>query len=94
MKIQGQGHNQNRPKSNQVIYRSGPTTVPKMKEIQEVVQKLLPEEESAAGSDAGSAGGGRRMNWYRNIKSHLVYQGDLIRFAPFSDKQTVWITVI
>ena len=48
MKIQGQGHDQNRPKSNQVIYRSGPTIVPKMKEIQKVVEKLSREQESAA----------------------------------------------
>ena len=46
LKIQSQGHNENRPKSNQVIYRSGPTIVPQMKEIQKVVQKLLHEEES------------------------------------------------
>ena len=38
-----------RRKSNQVIYRSGPTIVPKMKEIQKVVQKLSREQESAAG---------------------------------------------
>ena len=44
----GQGHNENRPKSNQVIYRSGPTIVPKMKEIQKVVQKLSLEQESTA----------------------------------------------
>ena len=35
-----QGHDENRPKSNQVIYMSGPTIVPKMKEIQKVVQKF------------------------------------------------------
>ena len=29
----GQGHDENRPKSNQVIYRSGPTIVPQVKEI-------------------------------------------------------------
>ena len=40
LKIQGQGHDENRPKSNQVIYRSGPIIVPKMKEIQKDVQKL------------------------------------------------------
>ena len=56
-----QGHDQNRPKSNQVIYRSGPTIVPKMKEIQKVVQKLSREQESAAGSGgSGGAGGGVR----------------------------------
>ena len=49
LKIQGQGLDQNRPKSNQVIYRSGPTIMPKMKEIQKVVQKLSREQESEAG---------------------------------------------
>ena len=39
----------NQTKSNQVIYRSGPTIVPKMKEIQKVVQKLSREQESMAG---------------------------------------------
>ena len=54
----GQGHNESRPKSNQVIYRSGPTIVPKMKEIQKVVQKLSREQESAAGGGAGGGGAG------------------------------------
>ena len=45
----GQGHDENRPKSIHVIYRSGPTIVLKMKEIQKVVQKLSREQESAAG---------------------------------------------
>ena len=49
LKIQGQGHDKNRPKSNQVIYRSGPTIQVKMKEIQKIVQKLSHEQESAAG---------------------------------------------
>ena len=49
LKNLGQGHDENRPKSNQVIYRSGPTIVPKMKEIQKVVQKLSREQESSAG---------------------------------------------
>ena len=44
----GQGHNENQPKSNQVIYRSGPTIMPKMKEIPKVVQKLSRKQESAA----------------------------------------------
>ena len=57
LKNLGQGHDENRPKSNQVIYRSGPTIVPKMKEIQNVVQKLSREQESAAG---GGGGGGVR----------------------------------
>ena len=46
-----------RPKSNQVIYTSGPTIVPKMKEIQNVVQKLTREQESAAGGGGGGGGG-------------------------------------
>ena len=48
MKGQGQGHDENRRKSNQVIYGSEPTIVQKMKEIQKVVQKFLREQESAA----------------------------------------------
>ena len=48
LKIQGQDHNENQPKSNQVIYRSGPTILPKIKEIQKIVQKLSHEQESAA----------------------------------------------
>ena len=43
-----------RPKSNQVICRSGPTIVLKMKEIQKVVQKLSRGQESAAGAGAGA----------------------------------------
>ena len=58
LKNLGQGRDENRPKFNQVIYRSGPTIVPKMKEIQKVVQKLSREQESAAGG--GGAGGGVR----------------------------------
>ena len=57
MKIQGQGHDENRPKSNQLIYRSGPTIMLKMKEIQKVVQKLSREQESAAGGGSGGGGG-------------------------------------
>ena len=49
LKNLGQVHDENGPKSNQVIYRSGPTTVPKMKQIQKVVEKLSREQESAAG---------------------------------------------
>ena len=50
LKNLGQGHNEIRPKSNQVIYRSGPTIVPKMKEIQKVVQKLSCEQKSSVKS--------------------------------------------
>ena len=44
LKIQSQGHDENQPKSSQVIYRSGPTIVQKMKEIQKFVQKLSREK--------------------------------------------------
>ena len=53
----GQGHDENRPKSNEVIYRSGPTIVLKMKEIQIVFQKLSREQGSAGGG--GACGGVR-----------------------------------
>ena len=49
-----QGHDENRPKSNQVIYRSGPTIVLKMKEIQKVVQKLLRGQKFAARAAAAA----------------------------------------
>ena len=49
MIIQGQGHDENGPKSNQVIYRSGPSILPKIQEIWKVVQKLSCEQNSAAG---------------------------------------------
>ena len=45
-----------RPKSNQVIYRSGPTIVPKMKEIRKVVQKLSRGQEAAAGGSGVRTG--------------------------------------
>ena len=54
LKIQGQGHDENQPKCNQAIYRSGPTIMPKMKEIQRVVQKLSRGQESAAGGQTGT----------------------------------------
>ena len=53
MKIRGQGHNENLPKSNQVNYRSGPTIMPKLKEIQNVVQKLSREQDSVADGGGG-----------------------------------------
>ena len=54
--IQGQCHQQNQTKSNQVIYKS---ILPKMKEIWEIVRKLLHDEKSAAGiyGDGGSVAG-------------------------------------
>ena len=56
--IFGQGHDENRPRCNQVIYRSRPTIVPKKKEIQNFVQKWSREQESEAGGGGGGGGGG------------------------------------
>ena len=72
MKIQGQGHDENRPKSNQVIYRSGPTIVPKMKEIQKGVQKFSRGQSLR-----------RRTNRYKNIVIPPVYRGDLMSEALY-----------
>ena len=58
--VQGQGQDQNRPKSNQVIYRSGPIIVPKMKDIQKVVQKLSREQKSAARAGGGGVRTGKK----------------------------------
>ena len=66
----GQGLDENRPKTNQVIYRSRPTTVPKIKEIQNFVQKLSREQESAAG-------GGVRIGT-KNIKYLCHKWSDLV----------------
>ena len=79
LKNLGQGHDENRRKSNQVICRLGPTIVRKMKEIQKVVQKLSREQESAAGGggNGGGPGGGLRTGT-KNIKSPPLYRGDLI----------------
>ena len=60
LKIQDQGRGENRPISNQVIYRSGLAIVPKIKQIQKVVQKLSQEQESTAGGGGGGGGGGVR----------------------------------
>ena len=64
----GQGRDENQPKSNQVIYSSGPIIVPKTKEIQKVVQKLSREQESAAGGAAQAAA-------YEPVQKHKVTPG-------------------
>ena len=58
LKNLGQGYDENRRKCNQVICRSGPRIVPKMKEIPKVVQKLSRGQESAAGGGGGGGGAG------------------------------------
>ena len=73
LKIQGPGDEENRPKSDQVIYRSGPTIVLKMKEIQKVVKRLSREQESAAG---GGGVGGVRTGTKHKITTP-AYRGDL-----------------
>ena len=40
LKIHGQGHDDNWPKSNQAIYRSEPSILPRMKQIPKFVRKL------------------------------------------------------
>ena len=59
LKNLGSGHDENRPKSNQVIYWSGPTIMIKMQEIKKDVQKLSRGQEAAAGG-GGRGGGGVR----------------------------------
>ena len=71
LKNLGLGHDKNRPKSNQVIYRSGPKILPKMKEIQKVVQNLSREQLSAAGCGGGD-GGGRGRGVRTGKKSYGV----------------------
>ena len=68
--IQGQGHNKNWPKYNQVIYRSGSLILPQMKEIWKVVQNLLHEQKSVASSSGVRTG--------TKTLSPPVYWGDLI----------------
>ena len=68
----GQDHNENQPKSNQVIYGSGPTIVPKLKEIQKVVQKLSCEQDSAAD------GSGTRLK--KLISEHQTFDFGLLLF--------------
>ena len=50
--------------SNQVIYRSGPTIMPNMKEIQNAVQKLSREQEFAAGVQTGT----KTKSWLNNFQ--------------------------
>ena len=50
MKILGQGHDENQPKSNQGIYRLWSLILPKMEEFLKVVQKFSREQKSVPGS--------------------------------------------
>ena len=62
-KIQGQGHDKNWPKSSQVISRSGPSILSKMKEIQKLIQKLSCEQKSVAGDITPEA-------LYKSVQKH------------------------
>ena len=85
LKILGQDHNENHPKCNQIIYRSGPTIVPKMKEIQKVVKKLSHDKICGRRQRRWREWRGRRrMNRYKNIKSAPVYRGDLNSLCEIS----------
>ena len=44
LKTEGQNHVESRPKSNQVVYWSGPSIMPKVKQARKVVRKLLREQ--------------------------------------------------
>ena len=70
LKIQGQGHDENGPKSNQVMYRSGSTIGPKMKEIQKIVQKLSREQKSSAAAAAAEP-----ATAYEPVQKHKVNPG-------------------
>ena len=61
LKNQGQDHDKNRLKSSQAVLRSGPSILPKAKEIRKVVQKLSREQTFVVGSGkvGGSASGVR-----------------------------------
>ena len=62
---------QNRPKSNQVIYRSGPIIVPKNEKNPKSCSKVI------AWTRICGRRRRRRTNRYKNIKSPPVYRGDL-----------------
>ena len=53
LKIQGQGQDENQPKSNQVICRSGPTIVPKMKKSKKLLKSYHVDIKAAADSCGG-----------------------------------------
>ena len=66
-------------KSNQIIYRSGPTIVPKMKEIQKVVQKLSWEQQSAASGAAIRTGTHSRpciLGWLKYVNVEIFFGDD------------------
>ena len=56
------------PKFNQVIYRSGQSILPKMKEIRKVVRRLLCEQKTTAGDDGGGGKRRRHSNQYKKNK--------------------------
>ena len=74
LKIQVQGHGESRTKSNQVIYRSGPTIMPKMKEIQKVVEKLS-REKSLRPAAARAAVRAAPAAAYEPVQKHKVTPG-------------------
>ena len=74
LKIQGQVHNENWPKSNQVIYRSWSLILPKMKEIWKAAQKLSCEQKLAAsGGASGSDSGVQTCTKHKHTPSLLEW---------------------
>ena len=59
LKIQGQGHDENRPKSNQVIYRSGSLILPKLKKSEKLFRSYRVNKSLRCWWC--------RTNWYKNI---------------------------
>ena len=85
LKIQGQGHDENQLKSNQVIYRSGSLILPKMTEIQKVVWKLSHEQKSTAGG-GGVWTGTKTWSYTRYIawfKNYHHWQRPLMKKISF-----------
>ena len=73
LKIQGQGQDEKkRPKSNQLIYRSGPTIIPKNERNPKNYSKVM-----AWTRICGRRQRRRRTNRYKNIKSPPVYRDGL-----------------
>ena len=55
LKIKGQGHNENRPKFDQVIYGSGPSILPEINENCKIVWKLSDQKNLRAVAAADAA---------------------------------------
>ena len=64
---------------SKALDRSGPTTAPKMKEIQKVIQKLSLGQKVCGRRRRNQR---RRTNRYKNMKSPPIYRGSLRNSPP------------